>query len=167
MPSLINRVPPGLLSLLDIKALGQNPSLLSDTVQPTLDVLNFYARSYGQLVTDFSNIPAAVGFLPVTAFDAGPGEIVICAGVCIIADATLAAGTTVRWRGVVADAATGRLVSTVGERVNAAAGEQLSSGTDELVIVPTGNRLGVMVEQLTLGTGPRARISARIIRLLV
>lgn len=167
MPSLINRVPPGLLSLLDIKALGENPSTLADVVQPTIDLLDFYFRIYSSLVTDFTAVPAAVGFQPVTAFDTGPGEIVICAGLGCIADSTLAAGTTVRWTPVIADQATGRVLSQVAPETSGQATEQPYTGTDAVVALGPGTRLGVMISQLTLGTGPRARISARILRLRV
>lgn len=43
MPSRINKVPDGLLDLLDLKALGQNPSVFPDTVQPSIDLFPFYA----------------------------------------------------------------------------------------------------------------------------
>ena len=167
MPSLINRVPPGLLSLLDIKALGQNPSVLADVVTPTLELLQFYLRIYSQTVTDFTNVPAGVGFLPVTAFDSTPGEIVICAGIGVIADSVLAAGTTVKWTPVVATADTGRVISAVAAETSGTAGEQPCTGTDEVVILGPSTRLGVMVSQLVLGTGPRARITARVLRLRV
>lgn len=42
MPSVINRVPPGLLSLLDIKAQGENPRFLGDQVTPTFDFWQLY-----------------------------------------------------------------------------------------------------------------------------
>jgi len=42
MPSVINRVPPGLLSVLDIKAQGENPRFLGDQVTPTLDFWPLY-----------------------------------------------------------------------------------------------------------------------------
>lgn len=167
MPQLINRVPPGLLSLLDIKALGQNPSVLSDLVQPTIDLSSFYYRIFSSMITDFTAVPAAVGFQPVTAFDAGPGEILICAGLGCIADSALAAGTTVRWTPVIADQATGRVLSQVAPEASGTAGEQPYTGTDEIVALGPGTRLGVMIESLTLGTGPRARISARVLRLRV
>lgn len=42
MPSTINRVPPGLLSLLDIKAQGENPRFLSDVVGPVFQFRDLY-----------------------------------------------------------------------------------------------------------------------------
>lgn len=167
MPSLINRVPPGLLSLLDIKALGQNPSFLTDSVQPTIDLSDFYARIYSSLVTDFTAIPGAVGFQAVTAFDTAPGEIIVVAGLCCIADSALAAGTSVRWTPVIADQATGRVLSQIAPETSGIAGEQPCTGTDQIVTLGPGTRLGVMISALTLGTGPRARISAKVLRLRV
>jgi len=42
MPSLVNRVPQGLLDLLGIKALGLNPAVFPDTLQAVLDLEYFY-----------------------------------------------------------------------------------------------------------------------------
>ena len=42
MPQSLNRIPAGLLSLLQIKSLGRNPSALSDFVQPTLEMSESY-----------------------------------------------------------------------------------------------------------------------------
>lgn len=167
MPSLINRVPPGLLSLLDIKALGQNPSLLTDSVQPTIDLSEFYARIYSSLVTDLTVVPGTVGFQPVTAFDTAPGEMVVLAGLGCLADSPLAAGTSVRCTPVIADQATGRVLSQIAPETSGTAGEQPYTGTDQLVTLGPGTRLGVMISALTLGTGPRLRISARVLRLRV
>jgi hypothetical protein len=165
--ALINRVPPGLLSLLDIKALGQNPSELSGVVAPTLDMLDFYLRSYSSLVTDFTAVINAIGFFPVTAFDTQPGEIVVLSGLGVIADSTLAAGTSVSWCPVIADGALGRIIAKIGEPASGTAGQQLTSGTNEIIILPPQTRIGVMVNTVTLGTAPRARFSARVLRLLI
>jgi hypothetical protein len=60
----INRVPSGLLSLLDGQNLGDNPSELAQVIQPTLDLFHFFTASRGlslELVTE-SFLAAAVGF---------------------------------------------------------------------------------------------------------
>ena len=43
----INRVPSGLLSLLDGQNLGDNPSELAQVIQPTLDLFHFFTASKG------------------------------------------------------------------------------------------------------------------------
>lgn len=167
MPALINRAPPGLLSLLDLKAMGENPSRLADTVSPTLDMLDFYLRAYSSLVTDFTGLLNATGFFPVTAFDTNPGEVVVLGGLGVIADSVLAAGTTIGLCPVMADAALGRVIAKVGEPVSATAAQQFTTGTNDIIILPPQTRLGVVVNNVTLGTAPRARFSARVIRLLI
>lgn len=44
MPSKVNRVPPGLLSYLDIKAQGRSPDTLPDTLQAVTDLTQFYLQ---------------------------------------------------------------------------------------------------------------------------
>lgn len=167
MPALINRAPPGLLSLLDLKAMGENPSQLSNVVAPTLDMLEFYLRNYSSLVTDVTGTIGTTGFFPVTAFDTNPGEVVVLSGLGVIADSVLAAATAVTLRPIIADAAVGRVIATCGELVSASAGQSFSSGTYDITILPPQTRLGVMVTSVTLGTAPRARFSARVLRLLI
>jgi len=42
MSQPLNRVPSGLLSLFQIKSLGENPNRFEDAVRPTLEMSNFY-----------------------------------------------------------------------------------------------------------------------------
>jgi len=60
MPGPINRIPQGLLSLLDVKALGRNPSLLSDQVIGTLDLFPQYELQSREVVIGQTN-PLATG----------------------------------------------------------------------------------------------------------
>lgn len=55
MPELLNRIPAGLLSLFQIKSLGENPSKFEDTVRPVVDLRKNYYQSLGL------NIAANVG----------------------------------------------------------------------------------------------------------
>lgn len=62
MPSIINRIPPGLLSMLDIKAQGENPKFLSDTVTPGMEFLPFYELQKYEAQVSSIIATAAVGF---------------------------------------------------------------------------------------------------------
>lgn len=54
MPSLIQRVPAGLLNLLSING-GMTPNLLGDQVQPTLDLLQHYGLTQLQTISSSAN----------------------------------------------------------------------------------------------------------------
>lgn len=60
MSGEINRVPLGLLPLLDMKARGNNPRTLADQVTGTIDLTELYARQAG-LITQVGQINAIVG----------------------------------------------------------------------------------------------------------
>lgn len=47
MPQLLNRVPAGLLSLFQVKSLGENPAAFADAVAGTIDLQNYYFTSLG------------------------------------------------------------------------------------------------------------------------
>lgn len=59
MPQLINRVPRGLLGLLDSKAAGQNPALLLDEVQGGVELTDLYALNTRGTVSQASSLTAA------------------------------------------------------------------------------------------------------------
>lgn len=67
----INRVPKGLLPLLDAKTLGRTPSESLDVLQPTLELGSFYATDIPyQIGVNFSLVVDAVGsYAPVTVPD--------------------------------------------------------------------------------------------------
>jgi len=44
-PGVLNRIPPALLSMLELKQRGANPDTLSDTVVPTIDLSHWYNAS--------------------------------------------------------------------------------------------------------------------------
>ncbi len=56
MTQLINRVPRGLLGILDSKAAGQNPSLLLDEVQGGVDLTELYALNTRATVSQASTL---------------------------------------------------------------------------------------------------------------
>ena len=59
MPSLIQRIPPGLLSFLGLKSTGQNPNNLSDTVVPVLDLEHLYLAQDLQVSSNTQNVANA------------------------------------------------------------------------------------------------------------
>jgi hypothetical protein len=56
--ALINRVPSGLLGLLDLKAQGENPAQLAAHVQATIDLRDFYALATRGTISQASTLTA-------------------------------------------------------------------------------------------------------------
>lgn len=166
--SNINRVPPGLLSLLAIKSLGQNPSLLSDTVQPSIELYKLYSGVYAEEMQATVSAPANVGIHTANAAVPGPGEIWIVSEFTLTPTAALAAGTTY---GNICPVMVSRSSNAVysldpGTVQTASAGQQLCIGVRDFIL-PTNFTLGMFVGNLTLGTALDWYVFARFVRLLV
>lgn len=166
MPSLINRVPPGLLSLLGIKSLGQNPQFLPDTVQVTLAMERLYVSGFAAREVSSTGAFASPGF-KATSLAPNPGELMVLDGICGYSLAALGAGTTLKFKIVIADNASGTPTAVLSETASGTAGEIPSCGSDRLVVVPAGSVLGIHVDQLVVGVNPNVRLEARVIRLAV
>lgn len=166
MPSLVNRVPPGLLSLLGIKALGVNPSVLGDELTAELDVTSLYLASNAELLGGATNTLTAPGVFPVGALLVPAGELWVVNRASAHATANLAAATTYRYRIAVYDAPNQRIVQ-VGSLATGTVGERLSSAFDEPIVMPAGEQLVIFCEQATLGTAQTMRIDAKVTRLVI
>ena len=71
----INRVPSGLLSLLDGQNLGDNPSEIAGTIIPQIDLFHFFMASKGlESVTASQNFVAG-GFGAYAVITVPPGEL--------------------------------------------------------------------------------------------
>lgn len=168
MPQLINRVPPGLLSLLGIKSLGQNPSLLADQVAPILELGNFYLGASSQIVGTTTGTVNATGIWAVAAIQPNPGELIICSSLFCSTAANLAAATTIRFVPVVFNVQSGLPISSPSARLaSGTAGERPSSGWEQAVVIAPGQCAGIWVDSITLGTAPDIRVDARVTRLAI
>jgi hypothetical protein len=58
-PAIVNRIPPGLLSLLGLKNTGRNPGQLSDVIGPSLEMLDWYLWSQAEAVASGAQTPSA------------------------------------------------------------------------------------------------------------
>lgn len=76
MPGQINVSSPGLLSLMQLKTGGQQPTSLGDTVVPVLDIEGFYLRGQFQILSTTAVWPAAPvnGQIAFPAFNVPPGS---------------------------------------------------------------------------------------------
>lgn len=167
MPSAINRVPPALLSLLDIKAGGQNPQLLADQIAPTLELLDLYLG--GIATHQNGNTTAAVAAPGITAIQVvlpAPGELLVVTRGTAAPTAVLGAATTIRYRLGIYDVANSEMVYA-GPSTSGATGERpLANLCDGPVIVGPGQALAVFCEQFA-GVAPTIRFSGTVARLRI
>lgn len=168
MPSLVNRVPPGLLSLLDIKSLGQNPTVLSDTITPNIDVLRAYVAAFSQPLAVSSAPVSAAGFFAAGApLEPTPGQILILDGVCAVAQAAIGAGVTMTIKMGITQQTLGGVFSVFGNTVTATTGAQPAIGSNDLIILPAGYWVGIYADSVSGGAGPTFAIRARATRLVI
>lgn len=162
MPSLINRVPPGLLSLLGIKSLGVNPSLLADMVQPVLELRDLYYGVYAQEAIHTITAPAAPGIHVSNLAGPGPGEIWLVERMSIFPTVVLPAGTTY---GNVSPMMYNQGTAVAhaldsGTLITITAGQTGQIGSSRFIL-PTNYRLGAFIGSVTLGTATAWYISVR------
>lgn len=168
MASLINRVPPGLLSLLDIKASGQNPTILPDTLVPQLDVTDLYLNGFGEQASVLTAAITANGFWGVTAFDAGPGELIVLTSCVAYVDANLGAGTSLTYALVIADnTGVSAPYALIAPEVTGTVGGRPMTGSTRNWIIPPGYRIGAYATQGPYAVAPQVRIGGRFVRLKV
>lgn len=167
MPSLINRVPPGLLSLLGIKAMGENPVVLTDELTPSIELLDFYAGANAIRLNGSTGNITGTGLFQVTALQPPTGEIWLINTCCYRTNAALAAATTIRGRAVVHDVSLGVPVYADSGTLTGTTGEVPSMGWSRPVIVQPGYGVGLFIDSATIGTAPTVRFDALLLRLTV
>lgn len=161
MPQLINRIPPGLLSLLGIKGTGLNPVLLADELRPIIDTTEAYYAAVSQPYEDTTAALSTTGFAGGTISSPPPGEIWIFPSVIAKFSAALAAGTTYRVRIAVAQAGSGQLLHIGPDAASGTTGSQPVTSSAGPIYVRPGELLGVFVEAVTLGTAGGCVINGR------
>lgn len=143
----INRIPPGLLSLLDANTGGQNPVSLHEELSGTVELGQQYLAASGQLRQGNTPVAAAVGRFENTLFRAQPGEILACTFAAAIPTAALGAGVSVRYKLVVYDYGLG-LNIWAGTVASGITTEYPIASTDRILFIPPGFGLGIQVEQV-------------------
>lgn len=137
MPQLINRVPPGLLSLLDIKSLGQNPIALADQLSPVLELASLYFESIAGRVTGSTPAVNTVGQSEFTGAGTrlrpNPGELWIIRRVAVRPLAALGAGTTYNFSFGLIDASLGT-PTFVGTTISGTTGGVPAASAEGLII---------------------------------
>jgi len=159
----LNAFPPGLLSLLGIKSGGSNPETITEILQTTLELRDWYlAQQWQEVALDVPNVNAP-GFFNWNDFG---NKATWVRFVSARSTAVLAAGTTIRGRLGLQQIGSIQWRS-LGSLASATAGESLVSVYEAPFIVPPGFRLGFAAEAVTLGTAPSMRLTCDAIQLSI
>lgn len=165
MSGEVNRVPVGLLSILDMKARGQNPRVLDGTLGASIELLDLYLQQNRQSLQAGTNFVNARGFFG--AFTVPQGSIYWVHNISASIAAPLAAGTTYKFRLGYQIDALARFMA-IGPAETYTAGEQfLYLATRPPTILPAGAIVGVWCENVTLGTAVQVLAWADITPLTV
>ncbi len=143
----INRIPPGLLSLLDANTGGQNPLSLHEELSGTVELGPQYLAASGQLRSGTTGAAAAPGRVESLLFRAQPGEILALTYAYAAPSAVLAAGVSCRFRLCIYDYGIGGNVWG-GTVISGSPTELPVASTDRVLFIPPGYGVGVMVEQM-------------------
>jgi len=164
VPSLINQVPPGLLSLLGIKALGVNPSILPDELSPSLDLFTLYIA--GNSIERRSTTAAigTTGFFSAAALIVPAGELWLVEAFSIDLSAVVGAATTYRLKPAYFNVGTNALFA-VGASASATTGDRLNAKADDWFYLPSNYQPGVYCEQVTPGVPQTCNIAFRYVPL--
>lgn len=68
-PGVLNRIPPALLSMLELKQRGANPDTLSDTVVPTIDLSHWYNADRPSSLVGSTDLLSAQVYANVLGFN--------------------------------------------------------------------------------------------------
>lgn len=163
--SNINSQPVGLLSLLGIKSLGQNPWVLSNEVASTVDLLQLYIAERAQIYGGATIAVNAVGPYSAPQLAPDPGKILLLSQIQARRSSAIAAATSYRVRLVVYDTQTGFHAACSPTFASGTAGEAPCLGWAGPIIVRPSQAVGLWCEQVTLGTAQTWDIRATGIQL--
>lgn len=168
-----NKYPLGLLGLLDAKVRGRTPNILTDETQAGIDLVPFLLEQNAESLNDLTAVPGAVGrFFGTNATLTVPDQQLWWVhNFSCRPDGVLAAGTTqavrcVHETSLAAGVLTVNLLVRSDEAVGTA-GVQPFTGTASPFLMGPGDRLGVFISTLVLGTARAVQLYAKISRLTI
>lgn len=146
MPLPINRVPPGLLSLLDTKSGGVNPLQLSEVLSGSLELLPFYTAANSGLVSGNTAATNVTGAVAPTAsgnnFRTPNSELWILSYAAVRSAAVLGAATTVKAALCIYDVALG-VVTWCDSHQSFTTGERVAVSTNRTLVMGPNDGLGI------------------------
>lgn len=155
MSGIINRVPDGLLSLLDMATRGQAPRELAATTQLVLEARDLYAIAQARALRSNSSAANLVGYWSCATVP--QTETWLVHGFSAQAAVTLAAGTSYTIRcaynaGFDPGTGTATHVGLGGSETHTAGGRPLITADRLPPMLRPGSTIGVWVDAVTLGT---------------
>lgn len=169
MPASIQRVPIGLLDHLGIKSTGDNPSILTDSVIPTVDLTPMYLINRWEYINVTTAVAGAIGV--VTA--ATPTDLQVPNGqLWIVQDfsvrsAAIPAATSYRLTLVAFNAQTGIPFAFAPLAQTSGVGEAVGINWPGPIVLRPGEACGVFVQALTLGVAQAFFVSGRVAKLTI
>lgn len=164
MPGKVNRVPQGLLSLLDMKQGGENPHELSQLLIATLEITDLYLSAIRQTLS--ANVtPAGTGFI-TAALGPSNGELWYVRQVSCVSSGVLPAAAFLAFSvGYQPAAVAGYFIGMGDDSRNATVGERPVSVSSQPAVLQPGDVLGAWVSNFA-GVPGNVRVTANIARLI-
>jgi len=150
MAGEVNRVPLGLLGLLDMKARGQTPRILDPSVQLGIEAADFYLQANRTTIQAAGSFVSGVGYFP--SFTVPNGIAYYIHGCSIGPIGNLAAGTTYRGRLAYRQNAQVAFTVAASDSWTYTAGERPNISGDLPRLLMPGASVGFYAESVTLGT---------------
>lgn len=146
---VITRYPRGFLSLLGVQSMGEAPSTLLNTVQSTMDVTQFMLVDRLGIGGGATGAIGAVGgFATGTLNGPSPGELWIVTHIDVKPSAVIGAGTTYNFQPALF---TRGNVIALGTAVTGTTGSQPSCTYDGILLLQSGDQIGVWCNSGTFG----------------
>jgi len=162
MQSPINKVPVGLLSLLGIQAVGENPKVLNDVVQPVIDLTEMYSRDPAFVLNQVTSGINATLLFSWPAVAPPQGQMWVFENLNLSVTAAIGAGTTLRGRAVVFEINALSVLHFVADDsgvISGTTGERPCAGIRGPVVVRHGQQLGFFVEAIVGAGAPVVRLT--------
>lgn len=167
MPSMINRVPQGLLSLLDMKSGGKNAQELSQTLISVLDATDFYLASKREFLS--AQIAPALGWNSSSTLSPAPGEIWLVRTLCAFSNADIAAAATLQISVGLVPVGGAATIGGMGLGISSgvfSTGQRAMSVFPQSFFLQPGDQLG-FYGQIVTGAPGNVRVNAQIARLTI
>lgn len=165
MPGKVNRVPQGLLSLLDMKQAGENPHVLNEQLTAVLELTDLYLAPVRQVVNQ-SVATAAPGILLYPTLAPADGELWFVRQVTAVTAAVLPAAATLSFCiGFQPSGNAGFFVGLGDESPRiAAVGERAVSTSNQTAVLQPNDQMAIWITNFG-GAPGSVRVTALVAKL--
>jgi hypothetical protein len=165
VPGIINRVPVGLLSLLDMKTQGSNASELSGVLSTVLEAQDFYLSPLREYLTANSAAVGATGVLPTT-LTVPNGTIWLLRAVCARFPIDVAVGATIEFTVGYSPVPAGGFFALGNRSALSGAGTRPSSAWEGTYLLQPGESISALISAFT-GAPGAIRFDVNLVELTI